>query len=69
MLCEAGSKLDYALQQAHREREIAEKELSSESANRLQSERRLTKVLEVEQAAAVSLKRHKEGCAACKAGN
>lgn len=48
MLCDRGRKLYEEYEDAHRQLEMAERELRSEPANRTQSERRLGKVEEVE---------------------
>jgi hypothetical protein len=66
MLCDRGRKLYEEYEDAHRQLEIAERELRSESANRTQSEHRLGKVEEVERGAATVFKLHQEHCATCR---
>lgn len=67
MRCDLGKDLYTQFKRAHREREIAEKELGAPTANHRQSEHRMGKVQEVERGAANLLKRHDEACASCKA--
>jgi hypothetical protein len=67
MLCDRGKKLYEQYEAAHRQLEIARKELRSESAKRTQSEHRLGKVQEVERGATAIFKQHQEGCATCRA--
>jgi hypothetical protein len=67
MLCDRGRKLYEEYEEAHRQLEIAKKELRSESAKRTQSEQRLGKVEEVERGAAVVFKQHQAGCVTCRA--
>jgi hypothetical protein len=67
MLCDRGRKLYEEYEEAHRQLEIAKKELQSEPARRTQSEQRLGKVNEVERGAAAIFRQHQEGCVTCRA--